>query len=271
MEEKAMTQMIPREMSYLVSSAPENGALNITQLGSRFSVQLDNPISLPANATNATIEASQASIWYVSPNISANEGNDQFRFTQGGTPYSFTIPAGLYSVAALNNLISREMVNLGLNADQIVLTGDSATQKTIFTFNYAGTQLDFTGSDTPREILGFDARLSPLAPSTAGISDSGDNIAAFNQLNSYLVHTNLTSRGIPVNAQGAGIIARVPIEAEPGKQLNYAPFQPTKSDARELVGKSINQFDVWLTDQLNRPIDTFGESFSVMIVLRYWA
>jgi len=270
-DEKTMTNYVPREMSFLFSSDPANGALNVSQLGSRFTVQLDNPIALGNNAKAPTIEVQQASIWYTTPNISANKGNDQFHFTVGVTSYSFTIPAGLYSVSALNQLISREMVSLGLNADQIVLSADNATQKIVLTYNYADTQVDFTPVNTPREILGFNSRLSPATPSTVGQSDTGDVVAEFNVLNSYLIHSNLTSRGIPINNFGASAIARVPINAEVGRQVNYAPFNPTKSDARELIGKSVNSFDVWLTSQDNEPIDTFGEVFSVLVVIRYWA
>lgn len=260
---------VPVSQSYIFSSDPANGALNVTENGSSFVVQLDSPISVPPEAVNCTLECQQASIWFTSPNISATEGNNIFRFIQSGVPKKFVIPDGLYTINELNQLISREMVRLGFKSDQIVLSGDNSTQRSVLTFNYAGTQADFRGLNTPRTVLGFDARLSPPATSTVGISDPGDDVASFNKLNSWLVHTTLTSRGIPVNDTGANIVARVPIDVKPGKQVNYAPVNPTHCDARELVGRDMSTFLVWLTDQNDRPIDTFGEYWQVLLVIRY--
>lgn len=260
---------IPVEQSYIFASDEKTGALNVTNNGSSFVVQLDSPIRVPAEAVNCTLECQQASIWFTSPNVSATEGNNIFRFIQSGVAKEFVIPDGLYTVNALNQLIGREMVNLGFNSDQIVLSGDNSTQKAVLTYNYADTQADFTGLNTPRGVLGFDARLSPPAPSTVGISDTGDQVANFNTLNSWLVHTTLTSRGIPVNDTGANIVARVPVTTSPGKQVNYAPVNPTRCDARELIGRDMSTFLVWLTDQSDRPVDTFGEYWQVLLVIRY--
>lgn len=263
---------IEHTMSYIFSSDPDNGALNITDDGSRFTVQLNRPIAVPREARNCTLEMSQASIWYTSPNISVADGNNMFYFIVSATPESFLIPNGLYSIEALNSLISRETVNLGYNADQIVLTADPATNKSVFTFPYVDTQVDFrvvTATDTTRLLLGFDARLVPVAPSTVGQSDTGDTEANLNTLNSWLVHSNLVSAGIPVNATGQNIIARVPITVSVGKQENFLPTQPVTTSISELVGNSINSFDVWITNEVGDKIDTAGEFFDIVVIIRY--
>lgn len=270
MEQKNVGDFVKFQNSWIFSSSTAVGAENVTDNGSRFTVNLDNPISVPRGSVNCTLEVQQASIWYVSPNISAEIGNNKFYFAQGASNYVITIPDGLYSVSGLNALISRELSNLGLNSDQIILSGDNSTQKTVFTFPYAGTQIDFTQSDTPREILGFNSRLSPAAPSVAGESDTGDVVAAFNQLNSWLIHSTLANNGIPLNNTGANIIAKVPITVSAGLQENYTPVNPTQTATPELIGNSISSINVWLTDQDNRPIDTFGEIFDVVIVLKWY-
>ena len=81
--------------------------------------------------------------------------------------------------------------------------------------------------------------------------------------------SGLVGQGIPVNELGANIIARVPITVGVGKQLNYAPFRPTRTSADVLVGKSINNFDIWLTDQSNRELDMANEFWDVLIVIRW--
>ncbi len=260
---------IEYQNSYIFSSATENGAINKSSGGDRFTVQLNRPISVPQGARNATLEVSQSSIWYTSPNISIAAANNQFDYIVAAANENFTIPNGLYSIEALNSLISRETVNAGYAADQIVLTADSATNKAVFTFPYVNTQVDFTTVNTTRLLLGFNARLVPLAPSVAGESDVGDTEAALNTLNSWLLHSNLVSGGIPVNAVGANIIAQVPIEVSVGKQMNYSPQNPPRSSARELVGKSINAFDVWVTNETNLELNMGGEDFDLVVVIRY--
>lgn len=260
--------MIEHEISYIFSSNPANGALNVTDNGSHFSVVLDTPIAIPADAKACTAEMQGASIWYVSPNISASIGNNEFYFIVGGVPEQFTIPDGLYSLSALNSYISQQCVSLGYNSDQIILSGNSATQKSVFTFPYINTQVNFTANDSPFDIVGFTQRLVPLAPSTAGQSEEGDSQASYNQLNSYLVHWS-PIQGVPVNNQGANIIGKVPILLSPGSQINYNARNPLKTECSELTGQRLTAFDIWVTDQDNNKIDTFGEFFDVTIVLKF--
>jgi hypothetical protein len=269
------TQLIERVESFIVSSDPANGAKNLSADGSTFTVQLNNPIAIPQAATNCTLEVIQASIWYTTPNISAALGNNQFVVVYndlyGPVVTTITIPDGLYSRSALNNLLQLEFVNEGLPADVIELAENSSTQQTVLIFNYVDYQVDFTGPNTCREILGFDSRLVPLAPTTiVGQSEPSDNIAVFNTLNSYLISSNLIGNGIPVNDSGRNIITRVPISAKPGSQINYSPYNPIRTSARNLIGKSMNQFDVWLTDQRGQKLDTFNEYYSAVLILRYW-
>lgn len=262
--------MIERQLSFIVSSDVANGARNVRDLGSAFDVQLDDAIAIPPGAVNCTLEVNQTSIWNTVPNISVEQKNDTFYFSavEPAVWETITIDKGLYSVSALNAAISRGLVNLGYDADKITMTGDEATQKIVFTFKDVNTSIDFTQADTFREIVGFDSRI--VGPSTiAGETELGDNVAAFNQVNSFLLHSTIINQGIPVNAIGASIIARVPIDVSPGSQINYSPNNPVPTAANTLIGSSLNRFSVWLTDQANRPVDTNGEVFDALIIIRY--
>jgi len=265
-------QLIEYSDSFIVSSDPANGALNLSADGSTFSVQLNNPIAIPHDAKNCTLEVVQASIWYTSPNISAALGNNEFTIYQNiYDPTTIIIPDGLYSRAALNAYLQLAFVNEGLPADLITLSENASTQQTVLVFNYVGWTVDMTGANTCREILGFNSRLVPLVPTTiVGQSEASDNIAAFNTLNSYLISTNLINNGISVNADGRNIICQVPIKASPGSQLNFQPINTVRTSARNLIGNATNRFDVWLTDQRGIKINTFGEYYDVLIVLRWW-
>jgi hypothetical protein len=272
--ERKTNQLIERSFSFIVSSDPSNGAQNLSADGSTFNVQLNDPITIKQSATNCTLEVAQASIWYTTPNISAALGNNKFFFKATADPpplVEITIPDGLYSRSALNSFLSLQFANNGYPADLITLAEDASTQKTVLIFNYAGYEVDFTEANTCRTILGFNSRLVPaVPPSTAGQSEPSDNTAQFNTLNSYLLSTNLINNGIPVNAEGRNIVTRVPISSTPGSQINYQPFNPIKTSAKNLIGKSTNAFTVWLTDQNGNRLDTFGEYYSAVFILRWW-
>ena len=262
-------QLVKNSLSFIVSSNPANGARNVRLNGSFFTVQLDEPISVPATAKTCTLEVNNASVWWTVPNISVDLNNNMFYFNDGTADKSFEIPKGLYSVASLNTLFARELANLGYDGDLISVSGDDSTQRAILTFKTTGVSVDFTQPDTPREILGFDSRV--VGPSTvSGESFEGDTIAKFNSVNSFLLHSSIINGGIPVNDRGENIITKIPITVSPGNQINYQPFQPVTTDASNLIGKYTNSFNVWLTDQDNNPVDTNEEYFDALIVLRWY-
>lgn len=270
MEQPKISQYVPREMSYIFSSDPANGAQNVSENGSRFSVQLNRPIRVPRTAKAVTLEVTDAAIWWTIPNISSDLDNDQFRFIENTNNHTIVISKGLYSLSDFNRLISRELVNLGLASDLISFVADNASQKTVAVFGAANVQIDFSGANTPRLILGWDSRLVPLVPSTANQSETGDNVAAFNTVNSFLLHSSLVSEGIPVNNEGANIISSVPIDVAPGSQIVYQPNNPTRAGVSELIGRAQGNFQIWLTDQNSNAVDTNGEVFSLTVIIRYW-
>ena len=152
----------------------------------------------------------------------------------------------------------------------ITLSGDDATQKTVITFNEDNTQIDFTQSDTPRDVLGFNSRLAPLALEPAVHIEFGDNTAAFNRTNSFVIQGDLISNGIPINSIARGVMANVPITSSPGSQIIYQPFLPPAVNANELIGRTKNYFSFRLTDQINRPVDTLGELWGFTVVISFW-
>ena len=111
--------------------------------------------------------------------------------------------------------------------------------------------------------------LAPRTPQGDNYSESGDNTAAFNRVSSFLIKTDLVSGGIPVNSLADSVIAEVLINAKPGSLINYAPTNPPTVNAMELASHSKNSFSFRLTDQLGRPAQTLGESYSLLIMFRY--
>ncbi len=361
------------EESYFFSSDERNGAQNKSPDGSVFSVQLNNPISIPKAAMYCTLEVTSATIWNNTPNISEAIGNNKLYFHTEADPalgpdFVLTIPDGLYGVSELTARIQREMIGLGLPQDMLMLTADDATQRIVVSLGYANTWLDFAdgspttlsstdmgfnntvqvtmsvelltlagtgmplgrfevgdtfrfdsgalagqtftiqtviggGSDTVqvygidppvaslalvdvavsfsrirvgvhrtdtfKDVLGFDARLVPLAPKTSSHSEGGDVTAAFNRVNNFIIKSDIISDGISVNAINDSIIADVLITSEPGDQIVFTPFHPPKANADELIGHRKNYISFRLTDQVGRPVETMSENWSFTVVLKY--
>lgn len=262
--------IVHKYQTYFISSDPRAGALNVSPTGDIFQILLDRPITIPRNAIDAQIRVLDSNIWNVVPNISASIGNNVLNFNIQGTSYTTNFPDGLYSLEALEEFIQRDLELKGLDPTAIQFSGNGATQKSVLRFGVDNVQIDFTQANSPREILGFDSRLVPLTPQPAGFSEEGDSQANFNRTEYFLISTDLISNGVPLNStSGNGVIHKALIQAPPGSQSNFLPYKPIVVDASELIGFSKNQFTVRLTDQLNRPVSTQGESFSFTMELSY--
>jgi hypothetical protein len=264
------TVLLEKQVSYYFNSAESAGAVKIGTLGNIFEIQLNNPIQIPRDAIECTLEVPESSIWNTSPNISAEIGNNLLTFTQGATPYSITIPDGLYGVEDLNSTFRIFFQDNGLNDDQFIFTGNDSTQSVILSFNYLATTITF-GAGTCYDVLGWNLN-DFLGTSIAPLPDnfSAPNVAAFNRVVSYFIKTSLISAGIPQNVNATGIIARIPIDVAVGSLINYAPRNPVRCDASELIGNSRQSFIFRLVDQLERDTSTNNEEWALTVILRYW-
>jgi hypothetical protein len=266
---------VPHELNILASSDPLNGAANISTDGSRFTVNLDEPISIPPDALNVTIDIEEATVWWVVPNIETGV-NDLLYLTVPNvadvlTSYIVTIPQGLYDRSGLSQAIQRELSNLGAKISPestIILSEDDATQKVEIRLPYLGSTINFTFAQTPREILGFDSQVigpTIIAPDTV----LADNVAAFNTVDYFLLHSDLTNQGIRINNSYSQTVAQVLIDSPPGSQIVFSPFNPARVSAQDLAGAKRSRLRFWLTDGRNQAVNTNGEYFSMRLSIRY--
>jgi len=185
--------------------------------------------------------------------------------------FIITIPKGLYDLGGLNQAILRELENQQAQDDPnplIVLTADEPTQKVEIRFNYDDVSIDFTQPDTPREILGFNALVyGPYTTTPENVL--APNIAQFNQVNYFLLHSDLVNKGIRFNNNYTQTISQVLIDVPPGSQIVSTPFNPAKTNADELKGVKRTLLRFWITDENNNRIDTNGEYWSARIVIKY--
>ena len=258
-----------KQIAYIFESGEDTGAVNKSADGSVFSVQLDEAIALPRGAYDCTLEVVSMRAWNTVPNITAALGNNQFRVSVGGTTYNITIADGLYDTNSLSDFIQNELVNQGLDRETLTLVADFATERVVISFGAVGVQVDFAIADSVRSVLGFDARLSPLAPSTVvGQTDPGDTVAAFNNVENFLIKSDIVNSNIPVNNSFDQTIAYLPITARSGSQITNEPINPLRIDASTLKNGGRNYFTFRLTDQAGNPAAT-GEAFGLTVVIRW--
>ena len=263
------------EISFIVNSSSSNGATNVSSGGDYFEIHLEDGIDIPRDAEGVNVSVEDADVWWSIPNIIAGQ-NDKMYVTGQNTSdvvtnFTITIPQGLYDLTGLNTAIARELGNAGakVSPDPLIsMTPDDATQKVQIRFNYNDVSIDFTQNDTPREILGYNSSIYG-AYTTAPHNVLAPNTAQFNQVNYFLLHSDIVQKGIRYNNTYSQIIAKVPIDVSPGSQITYTPFNPSKIPAPELSGANRNVLRFWITDDKNRPINTNNESYSMRVVIRY--
>ena len=260
------------ESQLIVSSNPVNGALNRTADGSSFEIQLKPELYIPAEAQNISITMEEATIWWSVANIETGV-NDRFYITGPNVNnvsqnFVIIVQQGLYNLSALNTALLRGLENAQAKAGIISLSADEATQRVVIRFEDVNTSIDFTQPDTCRDILGFNSRIvGPFV--TVPREEIADNVAAFNTVNYFVVHSDLAATGIRVNNVYSQVLGVVPINVAPRSQIIYTPFNPPRIDSNELRGAKRTNLRFWLTDDRNRLVNTNSEYWSARVVIRY--
>ena len=185
--------------------------------------------------------------------------------------YNVVIPTGLYDVSGLNNAIQTGLENLGARTTPYPLlsvSGDDSTNRVVMRFNYNDVSCEFK-SNSPYAIMGFLENTTYGVYPTAPINIMADNVAAFNQINYFMIHSDLTNEGIRFNNTYNQAIAQVLIDVAPGQQIVSTPFNPPKLSVDFLAGTRKQTIRMWLTDDQNRRVNTNTEYWSARIRITY--
>lgn len=185
--------------------------------------------------------------------------------------YDVVIPTGLYDVSGLNNAIQTGLENLGARTAPYPLlsvSGDDSTNRVVMRFNYTNVSCEFK-SNSPYAIMGFLNNTTYGVYPTAPINIMADNVAAFNQINYFMIHSDLTNEGIRFNNTYNQAISQVLIDVAPGQQIVSTPFNPPKLSVDFLAGTRKQTIRMWLTDDQNRRVNTNTEFWSARIRITY--
>jgi hypothetical protein len=274
---QSINEFIEYQVPFIFDSGQTESSNLTTSDGSGFFVNLETPLVVPPEAKYVYITVPSARIWYNSYNIVLNV-NDQIDITYDDgilvVNEVLTFQPGLYDLDHLNSALVRLMLEVGLPGDLFDFVPDTASERVVIEFNYTGIQIDFTAARNFREILGFNSRSVPLAPTTSTDQyEYGDTQADFNQdLNYYVIHTDLVSRGIRVNNKYNQAISLINIDVAPGSLINYvAKTENPRIPANELIGARKKNFEFWLTNNNNERVNTNGQSWSVNVIVHYLA
>ena len=154
-------KLVQREISLILDSNENNGAIEKSADGSAFSVQLDQAIYIPSHAINPTLDVEESAVWYSTPNIYDGSGtgiqNNTFKFFYSKQALrielNLSIPEGVYSLSdietAMNNAI-KIATNNYINTNAISLSpspdGGRVQLQVLYLDRYLidGTNSDFT-------------------------------------------------------------------------------------------------------------------------------
>jgi len=277
-----MSQLVETTRTFFFSSDENLGAVNKDLKGSRFQVRLNTPLSVPPTAIDVAIECIAANIWYVSPNIAEEYGNNRLHLVYYSTPLNLTpititIPDGLYGTDTLNAVVQRQIATFQIPdgtsnfvPTSIALFENPATQRVVISLSnklgFDANPIPGPGKNNIAETLGF---TNSFTASYTGETFEADEVAKFNRINSYLLHTDLVQDGISINSQYDSILTEVQLNARPGDLLAYRPFIPYRVSGKHLKYGNKDFLTFYLTDEQNRPVDTFGENYSFTIIVKY--
>ena len=270
--------------SYFFSSDPANGAIQMDDTGSRFTVQLPQPIRFP-ECKNIDLILNSAAIWYTTTNISKtlyDNASFSFSYTTGTAPDTKTqtvnvdLPDGLYSLSDVFEQLSLlcDLQLIGIVFEKLFLfTSSFSVQKVAVQFLSKNLRINW-GLSTVRKLLGFTADQDsyPNESSGGSINDivgksiQANEIGKFSSLTSYYIHSNLVDNGISINGQYKNVLGEVPITCLVGELLNYKALAPAVSfNANELIGTSWSTLQFWISSQSDATLDMNGEYFSFSI------
>lgn len=265
--------VVDKSIHFDVNSDPAFGASNVNATGSKFEINLEQPIFVDKGAFEVEVAVEEATVWNTVSNISAALNNNHIHIVDGGATIDVTIQDGTYSTTSLSAAIDREYVALGGTAGLVSLDEDFPTQKVILITNGSlaaapGVQVDFTPANTFRDVIGFTAVFVPVAPTLIDVETLATNEAAFNNIEYFLIHWD-GGQGFSTNATFQQSIARVNIDARPGSQIVSTPFNPAKSTAESWAGNRRNHLTFWLTNEDGVTLVDTGEVWSARLVISW--
>ncbi len=208
-----------------------------------------------------------ASIWYSWRNIKASKGNNIFKYTYDGAPFTITLPDGNYTIEDINNEIHNVIKtnghsyadDKGVEQYYIEILANYATSKTCIKIT---NTIDHTvtadlSSGTLYQLLGTEAKVYNATEYGLNEIDISDGVNALN------IHCSISS-GSYYNGAKTDVIYTIIPNQSPGSLLCINPNPVIKCPVNTHRIQSIN---IRITDQSNRILSLEGEPVTYCIVI----
>ena len=264
------------EKDLLVSSSPDQGALNLSEDGSSFEVKLEDAINIPDKARNIKLEVQKTLLWNNFPNIYTGV-NDKIYINGPNTEdvqtsFVVTIAQGSYDLQTLTNDILTNLEVQGAKTEPlslISLDADVATGKVEFSLNYPTVQIEMRSWNTFHRLIGLNEQLYTVPAGKTTHTFLADNVANFASVEYILVHSDITSKGLSINGQYTQTVAQILPDVRSGSLIVFQPLSPLRIDCDNLKGTNLESFRVWITNEKNEAISTNGEFYSMLLKLSF--
>lgn len=199
--------------------------------------------------------------WNSVANISAEQNNNTFQYiTPALAVRNVVFPDGIYSIAQMNAVIQADLVSAGFPASSITLTPNTSTGRVSIAVA-AGFTVVLVG--LWRILVGFQASQSPIVGATVAVGNLLADIT--NGIDNFLVHCDLAINSTVGGGQSDVIFTYRP-NAPPGAAITFTPATPMYVNTRR--NDHIDRIRMYITDQLNRPVNFRGEDVNFQLHVR---
>lgn len=213
-------------ITLFIDNDSTDGNTIVNKLGNQVTVRLDPGIHLD-NRKDYVMRVISAQILYCFSNVFTGI-NDKLYYTYKGGNYTITFPQGIYTLASINDEISRQ-TNDNNNAPYILsMQGEVANSSVYIVFNEPTVTVNCNHNDSLLINLGFPKTTGIIGPyPEQGTQYSLGNSARLNKTTSLLMGCDACS-GAYRNGVTSSVVASITINATPFTTIEYMPFNPVK-------------------------------------------
>ena len=266
--------MTEKRITIFASSA---SSTSVSSDKSNFVYTFNPPLQIPKDKS-PHIQLIGAEIYWNVPNVTSANNTMEITMTNvnGGSPNTFSLETGLYSLVAINQALQTFLHSLNVPADSLELIGQSATSKILAhcrcTTTTGNIVLNWSNSSLSA-LLGFNS-----APTFTALLSNGEssatapNIAVFNTFRHYCIEArglNIGSHLYNEVGRNKPVLAAItPTNVSVGERIVYEPINPLIIPC-EISGQTISHCTFALTDADHLLQTTSGENWSLRCVITY--
>lgn len=204
--------------------------------------------------------------WY---NISASQGNNQFRYSPDAiTYYTLTIPDGNYGIDDLNLELQDLIVANGHTADVVVFSGDYNSMRVDLEITDVAWRVDFqdANSNNFRNILGFNNQEYSGAVNSIFRAENRANIT--NDIDSVSINCSIVDSASILlnNRQSSSLYHITDYGAGAGSYLTARVPAPIYLPIN--LSGNIHNIRISIRDQSDRIIDLNGENVTISLHIK---